>query len=48
MLLGKQRMLVLDAYKGHLTLEIEATVTCCSMGTDHFAIRDGLPHNCSF
>jgi hypothetical protein len=28
-LLGKKGMLVLDAYKGHLTLEIEAIVTCC-------------------
>ena len=45
-LLGKQGMLILDAYKGHLTLETEATVTCCSVNTDHVAILDGLLHNC--
>jgi len=45
-LVGKQGMLVLDAYKGHLTLEIEATFTCCLIDTGHVAIRDGLPPNC--
>jgi hypothetical protein len=47
-LLGKQGMLVLDAYKGHLTLEIEATVTCCLMDTDQVVIHDGLPCNCKW
>jgi hypothetical protein len=45
-LMEKQGMLVLDAYKGHLRTEIETTVTCCSMDTNHVAIRDGLPLNC--
>jgi len=45
-LLGKRGMLVLVSYKGHLTLEIEATVTCCSMYTDHIVIHVGLPRSC--
>ena len=45
-LLGKQGMLVLVAFKEHLTSEIEATVTCCLMDADHVAIHNGLPRNC--
>ena len=44
-LLGKLGMLVLDACKGHLTLETEATVTR-SMDTGRVAICDGLPRIC--
>jgi hypothetical protein len=36
-------MLVLDAYKGHLTSEIKATVTYCSNSTDHVVIHEELP-----
>jgi hypothetical protein len=45
-LLRKQGMLVLDAFKGHLTPEIKTAVTHCLMNTDLVVIPEGLLHNC--
>jgi len=41
-ILRKQGMLVMDVFKGHLTPEIEATVTGSSMNTDLVVIPGGM------
>jgi len=40
--LRKQGMLVMDVFKGHLTPEIEATITGSSMNTDLVIIPGGV------
>jgi hypothetical protein len=41
-LLRKRRMLVLDAFKGHLTPEVKATITGGSINTDLVVIPGGV------
>jgi hypothetical protein len=41
-LLKKWGMLVLDAFKGHLTPEIKATITASTMHTDVVVIPGGM------